>query len=102
MQSVGGRIEGTNTCFFIDKASVPFETKKVTYDRIVCDVRPQKEETHRTRLTVGGNLLDYEGTPTTPTATVTTAKFLFNSVVSTQKAKCVTADIKKIILTTTF
>ena len=98
MQGVGGRIKGTDTCFFVQKKAVPFATKKVTYGRIVCDIRPQKEETHRTRLTVGGNLLDYTGTLTTPTATITTAKCLFNSVVSTQNAKCVMADIKNFYL----
>ena len=38
-------------------------------------------------------MLDYAGTLTTPTATITTAKCLFNSVVSTPEAKCVLADI---------
>ena len=70
---------------FIPKEEVPFETKKVMYPKIVCDIRPNKSETHRTRITVGGNLLEYAGTITTPTATITTAKCLFNSVVSTQK-----------------
>ena len=43
-------------------------------------------------------MLDYTGTLTTPTATVTTAKCLFNRVVSTPKATCVTADIKNFYL----
>ena len=34
----------------------------------------------------------------TPTVTITTAKCLFNSVVSTPEAKCVLADIKNIYL----
>ena len=93
-QGVSKRIEGTNTMYFIPKEEVPFKTNKVTYPKIVCDVRPIKVETHRTRITVGGNLLDYSGTRTTPTATITTAKCLFNSVVSTPAAKCVLADIK--------
>ena len=45
-------------------------------------------------MIVGRNWLDYTGTLTTPTATVTTAKYLFNSVVSTPNAKCVIVDIK--------
>ena len=84
--------------YFIPKEEVPFKTKKVTYPKIVCDIRPRKAETHRTRITVGGNLLDYAGTLTTPTATITTAKCLFNSVVSTPAAKCVLADIKNFYL----
>ena len=38
-------------------------------------------------------MLDYAGTLTTPTATITTATCLFNSVASTPEAKCVLADI---------
>ena len=79
--------------YFIPKEEVPFKTKKVTYPKIVCDIRPSKAETHRTRTIVGGNLLDYPETLTTPTATITTAKCLFNSVVSTPVAKCVLANI---------
>ena len=41
-------------------------------------------------------MLDYAGTLTTPTSTITTAKCLFNSVVSTPEAKCVLANIKQI------
>ena len=87
------RIDGTNTIYLIPKEEIPFKTKKFTYPKIVCDIRPNKAETHRTRITVGGNLLDYAGTLTTPTATITTAKCLFNSVVSTPEEKIVLADI---------
>ena len=97
-QGVGNRIEGTNTIHFILKSEVPFGTNKVTFPRIVCDIRPSKSETHRTRITVCGNLLPFAGILTTPTATVTTAKCLFNSVISTPGAKCMTADVKKIYL----
>ena len=96
-QVVSKRIDGTNTIYFIPKEEVPFKTKKGTYPKIVCDIRSSKAETHRTRITVGGNLLDYTGTLTTPTATITTAKCLFNSVVSTPAAKFVLADIKKFL-----
>ena len=85
-------IDGTNTMYFIPKEEVPFKTKKVTYPKIVCDIRPHKAETHRTRITVGGNLLDYAGTLNNPAATITKAKCLFNSVVSTPEEKYVLAD----------
>ena len=35
---------------------------------------------------------------TTPTATVTTTKYLFNSVVSTKYAKCVMAEVRNFYL----
>ena len=93
-QGVSERIDGTNSMYFIPKEEVPFKTKKVTYPKIVCNIRPRKAETHLIRITVGGNLIDYTVTLTTPTATITTAKCLFNSVVSTPAAKCVLDDIK--------
>ena len=47
---------------------------------------------------MGGKLLDYAGNLSTPTASVATAKFLLNSVISTPKAKTLTADIKHFYL----
>ena len=43
-------------------------------------------------------MIKYVGTLTTPTATITTAKFVFNGVVSAPEAKCVLAGIKNIYL----
>ena len=83
---------------FIPKNKVPFETNKVTYEKINCHVRPNKEETHRTRLTVGGNLLSYDGILTTPTATVTTAKLQINSILSKKKSKALILDIQNFYL----
>ena len=98
-QGIGNRIKGTDTIKFIPMDKVPKE-KKVTYGRFVCDVRPQKAEPNRTRLTVGGNLLDYPGAVSTKTADITTCKCLFNSVVSTPGAKYMTVDIKNFYLNT--
>ena len=70
----------------------------MTYGRLVCDIKEHKSETHRTRLTVGGNLLDLPGMLSTPTATVTTVKCLFNSVISTPGAKYLVADVKHFYL----
>ena len=61
-------------------------------------MRPNKSETHQTRLTVVGNLLDCAITFTTPTATITTSNCLFNRVVSTPNYKCMMADIKTFYL----
>ena len=72
--------------------------KKVVYGKIVCSINPHKDETHRTRLTVGVNLLDFNGNLTTTIATLTTAKCLFNNVVSTKDAKCVMAYMNNFYL----
>jgi len=90
-------VKGRNTIFFIDKAKVP-KGKKVTYARIVCAIRPQKAETHRVRLTAGGNLVSYDGVTSTPTAAITTIKAHWNSVISTPGSRYATIDIKDFYL----
>ena len=94
---VGGRIKGTKTIKFIAKSMVP-KGRKVTYGRIVVDYRPTKSEPNRTRLTVGGDRIDYPGVVRTDTADMLTAKLLLNSVVSTSRARCCILDIKDFYL----
>lgn len=99
-QGVGTRMpDGSNTIFFIAKQAVP-QDRKPTYGRLVVSIRPQKKETHRTRLTVGGNLIEYPDNVSTPTADLTTAKILLNSVVSTPNAKFIVLDLKDFYLNT--
>jgi hypothetical protein len=99
-QGVGTRMpSSTNTCFFIRKANVPHD-QKVTYRRIVASIRPQKKETHCTRLTVGGDRLDYPGATSTPTAKLTTAKCVLNSTISTPNARFMVVDLKDFYLNT--
>lgn len=94
---VGDRIAGTKTIAFIQKNMVPVG-RKVTYGRIVVDFRPLKSEPNRTRLTVGGDKIDYPGQARTDTADIVTAKLLLNSVVSTPRARCCILDIKDFYL----
>ncbi len=74
--------------------------RKVTYLRIVAAYRPEKDNPRRVRWTVGGDRIDYPGDVSTKTADLTTAKILFNSVVSTPDAKFMTADLKDFYLGT--
>jgi len=94
---VGDRIKGTNTIKFIPKTSVP-PGRKVTYGRIVVDYRPTKKEPNRTRLTVGGDKIEYPGAVRTDTADMVTAKLLLNSVISTPRARCCILDVKDFYL----
>ena len=81
-QGFGTRmLSGTNIISFIPKDKIP-AGRTVTYGIIEAEIRPQKAETHRTRLTVGGNLIRFPGDVTTPTAYLITAKLIFNSVSS--------------------
>ena len=90
-------VKGKNTVMFIPKSKVS-KDKKVTYGKIGCEMKPEKEEKERTILKVGGNLLDFTGNLSAPTASVTTAKCVFNSVVSTPRAKCLLEDINNFYL----
>ena len=83
-QGVGTRIpSGTNTILLIARRKVP-SGRTVTYGRIVAKIRPQKSETNHTKLTVGGNLINFPGDVTTPAEDLITAKLIFNSLLSTK------------------
>ena len=59
--------------FFISHDKVPKDRlKDVSYGRTAVDYRPQKEEQHITRLTVGVSLIDYAGNVSTLMADITT------------------------------
>jgi hypothetical protein len=72
----------------------------VTYGSFVVDIKDHKEEKERTRLTVGGDQIEYPGDKSTRTAGLTTAKILINSVISTLGAKFLVVDIKNFYLNT--
>jgi hypothetical protein len=85
-QGAGNRIDGSNTIFFIPRQAVP-KGFFFTYGRFVVDIRPNKSDVHRVRLTVGGNLIQYQGYLSTRSADLTTSKCLWNSTISTDGAK---------------
>ena len=94
-------IVGTNTMEFIPKSEIPKDRlKDVTYGRIVVSYRPQKLEKHRSRLTVGGDRINYPFDVSTPTSDLATIKMLWNSVLSTPGAKFFGADIANFYLKT--
>ena len=66
-------VEGMDVLDWIYKTEVP-NNKKVTYPCYTVDYRPKKDEPYRTRITAGGNLLDYFGDTTTHTASMETIK----------------------------
>jgi hypothetical protein len=98
-QGFGGRLEGSNTIFFIPHQAVP-KGKIITYGRFVVDIRPNKSETHRVRLTVGGNLIQYPGDVSTLSADITTSTYLWNSTISTEGAKYTCLDVTNVYLGT--
>ena len=65
-----------------------------TYVRALCDIRPHKTETHSTRFTAGGNLINYPVDVSTPTSYLTTMKVHVNSTISYVKARYMCMDVK--------
>ena len=90
---------GSNTLGFIPKSKVP-TGKMPTYGRLVCDIKTNKIETHRTRLTIGGNLIKYPGEKSTATADLITIKCQLNAIISERNARFCNLDIKKFYLGT--
>jgi hypothetical protein len=105
MQGIGktrkpeDRIMGTDSMHFIPKTQIP-KGKIVTYARFVADIRPQKDEPARVRLTAGGDRLPYDGKKSTETAGLETTKTLLNSVISTPGARFACYDIYNMYLNT--
>jgi hypothetical protein len=98
MDGVGERMPtGTNTMRPIHPHEIP-KGRKPVYVKFVCTVRPQKEESNRTRITMGGNLIDFPGDVSTPTSDMTTAKILMNSTISDVTAKWLGMDLKDFYL----
>ena len=87
-------IEGTNTVFFInidEIRNIP-KDQVCTYARIVVDYRPHKNDKNRVRIAAGGNLIDYSGKLSTRTSDITTSKLMWNSTISTHKARYMCPD----------
>ena len=63
--------------FFNHKSEVSADQfKDVTYGKINCNFKAKKEEKNQTRMTVGGDRINYPGDCGTPTADVLTVKLL--------------------------
>ena len=92
--------EGMDVLDWIHRTQVP-QHKKVTYPRYTIDIRPEKSEPHRTRITAGGNRLDYHGNVSAHTITIEIIKTLWNSVVSTTNTRYCTGDISNMCLCST-
>ena len=94
-------VKGTNTIQFISKQDLPPD-QKITYATFVCDYKPFKAETHRVRMVVGGNRLDYHEDAGAPAASLLETKILLNSIISDahRGARFMTCDLKDFFLAT--
>ncbi len=86
---------------FIKKDDIPNNrTGDETYARIVCNFRESKKDKYRTRITMGGNLINFPDDCGMPTADLLTVKLLLNSIISTANDKFMTLNIKDFYLMT--
>ena len=64
-----GDVKGLNVLEWIEWEEVP-RHKKVTYAQYTVAYRPEKEEQYRSRITAGGDQLDYDGDVSTSVSTM--------------------------------
>ena len=89
------------TISFVWKEEIPEDRRgNETYARIVCVFCDSKKDKYRTRVTMGGNLVNCPLDCGTPTADLLTVKLLLNSIISTPNEKFMTLDIKDFYLMT--
>jgi hypothetical protein len=75
-------IDGTNTAFFVDLTSIQKIAKSLMANSSVTS-NLTKLRKQQVRLTVGGDILDYNGDIAVSTTNITTFKILTNSTLST-------------------
>ena len=86
-QRMAGQVEGTHTTFFIEKKDIPTACwRDVTYDRVMVNNRPENQDPNRTRISVGGDRVNYPRYCGTPMVDLLTVKLLLNIIVSTTGA----------------
>ena len=83
--------------FFIYRNKVP-QGDEVTYCNIFCDIRPQKKDIRRVKITVKGLNITFYGSVSTPTSNLTTYKLHCNIFLSTPGSKYLVVDVNKFYL----
>jgi hypothetical protein len=91
--------KGTNTIKFIRREDVTSGCK-ATYGSSIVDIKTHKEETECTRLTVGGDQIEYPGYKSSHTAGLKTAKMLFNITIYTPGSRLLVIGIKNFYFNT--
>ena len=81
------RIKGTDTFRIIKYEDIPKDRRgDICHTSVVCEVRPDKDDPNRTRITVAGNRICYPGDVATPTGSLELVKLIINSVLSRKGA----------------
>jgi hypothetical protein len=72
----------------------------VAHTKVVCEVRPTKDDPNRTRITIGGNTITYLGDCGTKTGSLESVKLVINSTLSTPNARFMSMDLSNFYLMT--
>ena len=100
-EGTGKRVEGTDTFFVIHYHDIPSDRRtEITYTSVIYEVRQEKEDPNRTRITILGNRICYPGDVGTTTAALELFKLLINSILSHKGARFVCFNIKNVYLCT--
>ena len=95
------RVAGTDTFVLIDYQDIPLHKRReICHTMVVCEIRPEKDDPNRTRITIAGSRICYPGDVGTNTASLELVKLLINSVLSRKGAKFSTIDLKNFYLDT--
>ena len=89
------RIKGTETFQIIRYDNIPSQQhNKITYTKVVCEYKAQKEDPNQTWITIGSNCIFYPGDVGTPTGFLELVKLVINSVLSCRNVRFVCFDIR--------
>ena len=95
------RVAGTDTFRVIKFFDIPKGRRPdIAFVRVVCEVRPQKSDPNRTRITVAGGNITVEYDIGTPTADLNLVKMMINSVLSRPGAQFACFDAANFYLQT--
>ena len=95
------RVKGTNTFRVTHYEDIPVHKGgDIFHTRVVCKVRPGKDDPNQTRITVNGGDIYYAGDVATPTGSLELVKLIINSVLSRPGAKFACFDLKNFYLDT--
>ena len=84
------RVEGTNAFFVVKFDDIPKDRiNEICYTSVVCEVRLGKKDPNRTRITICGTNVCYQGSVGTNTASFELFKLMINSILSIEVAKYV-------------
>jgi hypothetical protein len=80
-------------------SNIPHERiSNVAHTKVVCEVRPTKADPNHTRITIGGNTMNYTGNCGPKTGSLETVKLVINSTLSTPDAEFMTFDLANFYL----